>query len=559
MFDSLPDNSLVPPNPPAGGVGGPVSPSLGGPASTGQSSLGGPAPIKIPQNDPDEFISVMPIRFRSGKNKKTQASIHPDITNPEAIAIPPKKKKTTLIIVIIAVAVLIVGSAGFYLWAKNYLKSPKSPVVDQPTNNQPVTQETPELKLSADLKDASQQELSNATLDFPAGSLSKDQAPLTLTATSTPDAMTITDKTYQYLGGVYKIGPSIPTITSASLVITYTSTLIQDGSWESDIKIAYLQAGSWIVISNAQLDINNNAISATFDTTIPADTFALVVDQSKMQAPGTEVQIAPKIFSSADQENNGLGDGLTDIEEKIYQTDPTKPDTDGDGQPDGLEVANLGDPLHADGTLILSGLIKVYTNDSWSYSFFYPSGWTVSPLPETESRQVLVVTNTTEYFEVLVSDNPAQLTSREWYLKISPQVDSTQVTDTVVVGQSAVWDPNHLNVYVADKGRTYTLSYSLGTEQEASFKTTFKMFIKSFQFLSNQQAGEENMPAGAYRGNRPDGTVIKYEASPAVYIIQSGLKNAIPSEAVLTELGHTFNDVVTIPDQEWYPDGPMAQ
>jgi len=546
MFDSLPNNlpAASPAPSPEVPKDPPVSPSLGGSTST-----------KIPQDNPDEFISVMPAQFRSGKNRKAKSTIQADITNPNALPIQSKKRKITLIIVIIVVVVLVGAAAGFYFWAKNYLQGPKNSIINQPTNNQPATSQAPELKLTTDLKDASQQELANATLDFPIGSLSKDQTPLTLT-TAVPDSATIIDKSYQYLGGgVYKIGPSLPTITSASLVITYTAALVQGALWESDIKMAYLQNGSWTAVSGAQLDTTQKTVTATFNNSLPADTFALVVDQSKMQAPSSEVQIAPSVLSSPDQDN----DGLTDVEEKIYGTDPIKADTDGDGTPDGLEVANLSDPLHADGTLIMSGLVKVYTNDSWAYSFYYPSGWLVKALPETDLSDVMVTTNTTEYFEVSVADNSAQLTPREWYLKIAPQADSTQLVDTVVAGQPAVWSPDHLNVYVANQGKMYTLTYSLGAEQQANFKTTFKMFIKSFQFISNPQAGQENMPAGDYRGNRPDGTLIKYASSTAVYILQSSQKDPVPSEAVLTKLGHTFKDVVTIPDQEWYPDGPVAQ
>ncbi|PJA86736.1 MAG: hypothetical protein CO141_03145 [Candidatus Moranbacteria bacterium CG_4_9_14_3_um_filter_42_9] len=38
-------------------------------------------------------------------------------------------------------------------------------------------------------------------------------------------------------------------------------------------------------------------------------------------------------------------DGLTDEQEKVYGTDPTKQDTDGDGFKDGEEIANGYDPL----------------------------------------------------------------------------------------------------------------------------------------------------------------------------------------------------------------------
>jgi hypothetical protein len=569
MFDSLPNNLPPSPNlgePPTPPVV-PADPSLvpkdsqdSAPAVVRQSGLGEPSSTSLGgPNSPglaaEEFISVMPVQFRLGKNKKAKLSINPDITNSDTLLVQPKKRKTTLIIIIIAAVVLLAAAAGFYLWARNYLKLPKNPIINQPSNNQPATSVTPELSLTAEIKDVNQQNLSTAKLDFPTGSLSKDQAPLTLSATSTPDLTTITDKTYQYLGGVYRVGPSLPAITSASFAITYASALLQGGSWEADIKMAYLQNSSWVVVSDAVLNLGSKTMTATFNNALPSDTFALVVDRSKMQTSSPEVQIAPSIFSSADQDS----DGLTDVEEKIYQTDPAKADTDGNGQADGLGVAVLSDPLHATGTLILSGLVKVYTNNSWSYSLFYPSSWLVKPLPETDLSDIMVVTNTSEFFEISVQANMQRLTPREWYLKISSQVDPSQLVDTIVAGQPAVWSPDHLSVYVGNVDKMYILSYNLGAEQEANFKTTFKMFIKSFQFLTGQQAATENMPAGDYRGNRPDGTIIKYATSPAVYIIQGGLKSAIPSEAVLTKLGHTFNDVVTIPDQEWYPDGLVAQ
>src|SRR6266567_3674295 len=40
-------------------------------------------------------------------------------------------------------------------------------------------------------------------------------------------------------------------------------------------------------------------------------------------------------------------DGLTNTEEKLYGTDPTNPDTDGDGYSDGVEVKSGYDPLKA--------------------------------------------------------------------------------------------------------------------------------------------------------------------------------------------------------------------
>jgi len=281
---------------------------------------------------------------------------------------------------------------------------------------------------------------------------------------------------------------------------------------------------------------------------MPSDTYALLIEASKNK--NQETQIAPQIFSSPDQDN----DGLTDTEEKLYQTDPANSDTDADGQTDGQEVVNLFDPLHTNSTLILSGLVKVFTNDQQGYSIFYPSNWLVKPLPETDSGQVMVVTNTGEFFEVSAQDNFDRLSPKDWYLKEATGANPAEITETTVAGQPAVWNPDHLNLYVGLDNKIYILTYNLGTEQEANLKTTFKMMIKSFQFL-NQESQEESMPEGKYRGNRPDGTLIKYANSPAIYLLENTKRRPIKSEAALTRLGYNFSQVITIPDAEWYPDG----
>ena len=71
-------------------------------------------------------------------------------------------------------------------------------------------------------------------------------------------------------------------------------------------------------------------------------------------------------------------DGLTDVEEQlIYGSDPAKPDTDADGYPDGLEVANRYNPAAiAPKTLFDAGVVKAYAfgDNSW----LYPASWAVS-------------------------------------------------------------------------------------------------------------------------------------------------------------------------------------
>jgi len=60
---------------------------------------------------------------------------------------------------------------------------------------------------------------------------------------------------------------------------------------------------------------------------------------------------ATSTLKTADIDSDG--DGLSDIMEVKFKTDPHNPDTDNDGYPDGLEVKNGYDPNHVSGAKLL--------------------------------------------------------------------------------------------------------------------------------------------------------------------------------------------------------------
>lgn len=496
-------------------------------------------------SEPEELISVMPTRFKKGHRVEAARQV-------EVPTKKPKGKFFVILIIVIIVLVVAGGGAGFYFWAKDYLRAPKAP--KESAVKPPVTQEvteSKELRLSAEIVDPAGQEIiSTAELFFPVGALEPDKI-FELIGTFQPTETTTS--TYQYLGGIYKIGPEIPILKKkADLKITYATRLI-DLSWETEIKIGYLKDNFWTILPS-QIDINTNTVSAALEV-MPADTFALLIDQTKIKPQTEEIQIAPQLFSSSDQDN----DGLTDQEEQIYQTNLNNPDTDGDGQSDGLEIATLSDPTHADGTLALSGLVKVFNNEKWLYSVFYPNGWLTKPLPETDMTQIMVITNTGEFFEISVENNSERLTPKEWYLKQSTQANLDQTKETTILDQSAIWSPDRLNLYISKDDKIYILTYNLGTEEEANFKTTFRMLIKSFQFIEKSVEQPEIVPEGKVRGARSDGALIKYPDSPAVYLLENGKKRPIKSETALQRLGYSWDNIVEVPIEEWYPDGQLIE
>ncbi|MGC9049090.1 MAG: hypothetical protein ACP5IX_02650 [Patescibacteria group bacterium] len=502
---------------------------------------------KESESEEEEFISVMPRKFKKGKRIEP---VKTEVSQIEKPVQKPKGKIFTILIIAIVVLAIIGGGVGFYFWAQSYLQAPKPPVTI-PT--QPVTQptESPETRLSAEITEPTSQEIiSTAELFFPSGALESGKVFEFKGIFQPSEAPT---STYQYLGGIYKISPEIPILKkAANLQISYATKLV-DPSWESEIKIGYLKDNFWTILPS-QIDVNTNTVSSSLEI-IPADTFALLVEQTKIRPKVEEIQIGPQIFSSQDQDN----DGLTDIEEQIYQTNPNNPDTDGDGQTDGLELINLSDPTHADGTLALSGLTKVFSNERWLYSFFYPSSWLTKSLPETDMAQIMVIANTGEFFEISVEENPERLTPKNWYLKQATNVNPDDIREATVVNQPAIWSPERLNLYISKEDKIYILTYNLGTEEEANFKATFKMIIKSFQFTEIEKE-EVVVPEGKYRGTRPDGTLIKYATSTTVYLLENGKKRPIKSPEAYERLKFVkWKNIFVIPDEEWYPDGPMIE
>ena len=69
---------------------------------------------------------------------------------------------------------------------------------------------------------------------------------------------------------------------------------------------------------------------------------ATTTEEIVIEAPITEEIV---LVEATAEEIDSDGDGLTDVQEAILNTDPLNPDTDGDGYDDGTEVANNYNPL----------------------------------------------------------------------------------------------------------------------------------------------------------------------------------------------------------------------
>lgn len=175
-------------------------------------------------------------------------------------------------------------------------------------------------------------------------------------------------------------------------------------------------------------------------------------------------------------------DGLTDEEEKIYNTDAEKPDTDADGYVDGLEVINLYNPIgFAPVRIEDSGLVEIYTNQTFNYLILYPKVWIARALDETK-REVLFTSATGEFVQVIAEDNREHLPVIDWYLAKVPEVTAAEVKTAVTKsGLQGIQSPDGLTAYFGYGDYIYAVAYSVGTKTELNFKTTFEMMVRSFK------------------------------------------------------------------------------
>ncbi len=236
---------------------------------------------------------------------------------------------------------------------------------------------------------------------------------------------------------------------------------------------------------NTNVNVNEN-LNAGLNTNIPVNV--------------PVVPPTPRTLLSTQDTDN---DKLTDLEESVYNTDPKRPDTDGDGHLDGPEATNLFDPLKpAPSMLEGSGTAIIYPNEAWAYNVTYPSKW-VARSSDASGREVTFTSDIGEYVEILVQDNPEKLPVAEWYARQSTGILASQLeTFTTKRGMRGVKSFDGLTVYLApdqpDAGTTiYVITYNAGVATAFNYLSTWQMMINSFNVtrVISEGAAQPSVPA----------------------------------------------------------------
>jgi hypothetical protein len=435
-------------------------------------------PEKIP---PHQEIYVMPERF-----------------------LKPERKIKIPSFIWISLGFLFLGLLAIFivLWQQNLIfqkeKKPLQPLAKKeegptkPTFQEEEKEEevseivfpltSPAQTLEREIRDEKGDLIGSAKLILAAGSLDPPEAKIFLTG-SLPGPLEKDHPYYQIVGGIYQVKSREPInfLKPAELILEYREEDLKElGIDELALELASLRDSNW-QIEKSEVNLQEKTLKLVLEKPT-SYSYALVVARDKIKREEKETLIVKTTLPSSWDSDR---DGLTDEEEALFKTRRDLADTDGDSYPDGLEIVSLYNPLFGpEDRLALSGLVNSYTNSQYNYSLFYPSPWSVKPTDE-EEREVIFTSATGEFVEVIVQENPQQLSASEWYLEVFPDLDPTELRRTKINNlYQAVWSPDGQSLYLAWQDKIYGLIYNSGLREDLNFKATFAMMIKSFRVLS---------------------------------------------------------------------------
>jgi len=286
-------------------------------------------------------------------------------------------------------------------------------------------------------------------------------------------------------GGVYSPYP-IGAIFEEPIAFELSASALATPEARAEFFPAYLLGVAWEEVASHQA--NDNGWSFTLDK-FPSGPLS-VVRRSAVASTTPSVAEAGKNTPSQDTDS----DSLTDKEEALLGTNISSPDTDGDTFLDKAELLNSYNPLVAGEKLEASGLFTVYTNPTYGYKISHPTKWLSDALDQT-NKQVLFISDTEEFFEILIEENPTKKPIVDWYRSQSPTLADVELDVTIVDAAGAVWSPDGLTLYVGKEGLVYILTYNKGTLEAINWPAIFEYFYKSFKFGNTASVG--NTAAGA--------------------------------------------------------------
>lgn len=171
-------------------------------------------------------------------------------------------------------------------------------------------------------------------------------------------------------------------------------------------------------------------------------------------------------------------DGLSDVEELLYNTNIRNPDTDGDSFLDGNEVFHRYDPTGlAPRTLLQTGTIKEFTNAVFGLTISYPTVWTVTT--PAEGGVVFAPASGEASITLTVQPKDPGESLDTWYSRTASLPVRSRGSYVTKEGLSAIGAAEDRLVVLDGGDRAYLIRYDLGTALKIDYLQTFQMMVNS--------------------------------------------------------------------------------
>lgn len=261
------------------------------------------------------------------------------------------------------------------------------------------------------------------------------------------------------------------------------------------VAMSLLLAGLYFVLSSTQPTAPNPPASPT--PTIPEVLPNTPGDSNMIESDVQNIEILPETNTSepaaaaplpplvAPKSGDQDGDGLTDVEESLYGTDPQLTDSDGDSYLDGVELLGGFNPIGA-GRLESAGLFTSYVSPIGGYTIQHPVKWT----PVASSQQgVQFSTGTGEVILVLLQRNAQRLPLLDWYKSMVSDVDVANVKTKTIGNVVMVQSDDERTVYFtlpADSSVIFVVNHAIGSKSTVDFIATVEAMIRSITLGARQ-------------------------------------------------------------------------
>ncbi len=257
------------------------------------------------------------------------------------------------------------------------------------------------------------------------------------------------------------------------------------------------ETGQWTLLENSFFDAEKSHVTALLSL-ISADSYGVVSEKAVKESVSDEKNTTEDNTGDTavqpERSDDTDSDGLTDLEEFLYGTDPTVADTDKDSYRDGAEVLSLFSPRkQGEVRLAQDDKIAIYANPIHGYTLLYPGSWAAEPVDDQLQDEVIIATTTDEeYISVKVDQNLDSRSLLDWYQSQSVAGSFSKMRIQAFQNVDMLITPDGKSIFVKAVGvpKVVTFQYESGNKQKLNFLTTFEMIARG---LRAEGAQKRNM------------------------------------------------------------------